>query len=80
VNSCSVYGQQIPSFGGSGDEPRLCRACHDHSYSFDRARSYAIYDGTLVQAILLLKFEPILPLGAWFADRLAELVKHEGGP
>lgn len=53
----------------------LCRACHDHTYSFDRARSYAVYEGALVQAILLLKFEAIFPLAAWFADRLAELVR-----
>ena len=29
----------------------------------------------MVQALLLLKFEPILPLAAWFADRLAEIVR-----
>lgn len=29
----------------------------------------------MVQALLLLKFEPILPLAAWFADRLAEVVR-----
>jgi predicted amidophosphoribosyltransferase len=33
-----------------------------------------------VQAILLLKFEQIEPLGAWFAERLAELVHDEGNP
>ncbi|GAC1622817.1 MAG: hypothetical protein PVS2B2_02610 [Candidatus Acidiferrum sp.] len=32
-----------------------------------------------MQAILLLKFEPILPLGEWFADRLNEVVKSEVG-
>jgi ComF family protein len=37
-----------------------------------------LYDGALVQAILLLKFEQIEPLGAWFAGRLAELVNAEG--
>ena len=29
-------------------------------------------------AILLLKFEQIEPLGAWFAERLAELASAEG--
>jgi ComF family protein len=32
----------------------------------------------LVQAILLLKYEQIEPLGAWFAERLAEVVKEQG--
>lgn len=31
-----------------------------------------------MKAILLLKFEQIQPLGAWFAERLAEVVKGEG--
>jgi ComF family protein len=30
-----------------------------------------------VRAILLLKFERLEPLGAWFAERLAEVVKKE---
>jgi predicted amidophosphoribosyltransferase len=30
-----------------------------------------------VDAILLLKFEQIDPLGAWFAERLAEVVRGE---
>jgi predicted amidophosphoribosyltransferase len=42
----------------------------------DRARSFAVYEGAVVRAILLLKFEQIEPLGAWFAERLAELVKE----
>jgi len=28
--------------------------------------------------VLLLKFEQIEPLGAWFAERLAELMKEQG--
>ncbi|MCU1315927.1 MAG: phosphoribosyltransferase [Candidatus Acidoferrum typicum] len=31
-----------------------------------------------MRAILLLKFEQIEPLGGWFAERLAEVVKTEG--
>lgn len=31
----------------------------------------------MVRAILLLKFEQIEPLGAWFAERLTELVQNE---
>jgi predicted amidophosphoribosyltransferase len=32
----------------------------------------------VVRAIVLLKFEQIEPLGAWFAERLAEVVNSEG--
>ncbi len=60
------------------EEDRLvCPACRVRAYRFDRARSYAAYDGRLVQAIVMLKFERIEPLGAWFADRLAEVVRRE---
>src|SRR2546428_450708 len=38
--------------------------------------SCALYEGELVQAILLLKFERIEPLGEWFAERLAEAVRN----
>jgi competence protein ComFC len=57
----------------------VCPACQDKMYAFDRARSFALYEGALVRAILLLKFEHIEPLGAWFAERLAEVVREEGG-
>jgi predicted amidophosphoribosyltransferase len=36
-----------------------------------------VYEGAVVRAIVLLKFEQIEPPGAWFAERLAELVKAE---
>lgn len=41
------------------------------------ARSFAIYKGPFVRAILLLKFEQIAPLGIWFAGRLAALIQNE---
>ena len=37
-----------------------------------------MYEEAVVRAILLLKFEQIEPLGAWFAGRLAELASAEG--
>jgi len=55
----------------------VCRLCAENTYAFDRARSYGVYDGALVRAILLLKFEEMEPLGAWFAERLAEVVRRE---
>ena len=55
------------------------RACQDKTYGFACARSFAIYQGPLVPAVLLLKFEQIEPLGLWFARRLAEVVASEHG-
>jgi ComF family protein len=75
---CEICGRPLPALTGQKREPLLCPACRDKTYAFDRARSFAIYEGPLVQAILLLKFEQIEPLGAWFAKRLTELVSSEG--
>ena len=41
-------------------------------------REASVYQDAVVRAILLLKFEQIEPLGAWFAERLAEIVGAEG--
>ena len=84
---CEICGR--PLLAGSentsptGIEVTRCALCRAHPgqkeslYSFDLARSYASYDGVLVRAILLLKFERMEPLGQWFAERLAELVRRE---
>ena len=61
----------------SGSDPMVCPACQVRTYAFDRARSLAAYDTALVHAIVMLKFERIEPLGAWFAERLAEVVRRE---
>ena len=62
-------------------EGDLCESCgstrETRKYAFDRARSYAAYESELVRAIVTLKFERIEPLGAWFAERLAEVVRRE---
>ena len=75
---CEICGRPLPGFTQQEEQRRLCPACKDKTYVFDCARSLAIYDGPLVRAILLLKFEQIEPLGAWFAERLAELAQSEG--
>jgi ComF family protein len=74
---CEVCGRPLPGLTREEAQLRLCPACLDKTYAFDCARSFAIYQGPLVKAILLLKFEQIEPLGAWFAERLAELVQGE---
>jgi len=75
--ACETCGLPLPGFAQKEGQPLLCSACKDKTYAFDCARSYAIYDGPLVRAILLLKFEQIEPLGIWFAERLVEVVQSE---
>ena len=75
---CEVCGRPLPELTSEAPQTRVCPACQDKTYAFDRARSFALYQGPLVRAIVLLKFEQIEPLGAWFAERLAELVRDDG--
>ena len=79
---CSVCGEpwsesEAPALDSARDM-QLCRECQKHTYTFDAARSYGVYQGNLVRAVLLLKYEQIEPLGRWFARRLEEVVKREG--
>ena len=63
-----VCGRPLPGLTPEPGRALLCPACRDKTYAFERARSFAVYEGGLVQAILLLKYEQIEPLGAWFAE------------
>jgi len=74
---CEVCGQPLAEMTAAETGQLVCRACQQKAYAFDRARSFGIYDGPLVRAILLLKWERIEPLGAWFAQRLAEIAGRE---
>jgi ComF family protein len=75
---CQTCGRPLPSHAVLAPESLLCPACQDRTYAFERARSFAVYKDELVQAILLLKFEQIGPLGTWFADQLAGVVRNAG--
>ena len=75
---CEVCGRPLAGLARNPEQTLLCPACQDKTYAFDHTRSFAVYQGALVRAILLLKFEQIEPLGAWFAQRLAELANAEG--
>jgi predicted amidophosphoribosyltransferase len=62
----------------AGDAIRpLCRLCRVDSFSFARARSYAVYNDALHGAILLLKYEEVTRLGDWFSPKLAEVVARD---
>ncbi|HEX4380552.1 MAG TPA: ComF family protein [Candidatus Acidoferrum sp.] len=69
---------EIGDDDGAGVEARTCLACRERKYRFECARSYAAYRGVLVRAVVLLKFERIEPLAAYFGDRLASIAKREG--
>lgn len=56
----------------------LCRLCRTDFYSFDRARSFAIYDRALSETVLLLKYEQVTSLADWFGARLAEMAVRAG--
>ena len=86
---CRECGVPIDSVSGDedsdGDGPGelfedVCLGCRSEKFRFDRARSFARYQGSLVRAIVLLKFEEMEPLGDWFADRLAEVVRETVRP
>lgn len=74
---CEICGCLLSGLQLKEGQPRLCPACQDKTYGFHCARSFAVYQGQLVRAILLLKFEQIEPLGVWFAERLAEVMESE---
>jgi ComF family protein len=72
---CGRPGTFDPEFPNA---PSLCHDCEQGRFAFQFARSFGLYEGALVRAILLLKHERIEPLGTWFASRLAEVVRSEG--
>jgi competence protein ComFC len=80
---CETCGQPLATWSLSGAEAArsaeglLCPECQSRTYGFDRARSYALYKGSIVPAIMLLKFERVEPLGRWFAARLLQVAQRE---
>jgi len=86
---CEICGSPVaaPFSGDVGQPPepeassavaRGCLACQGRTYAFEQVRSYAAYDGALIRAIVMLKFERIEPLAEWFAKQLATVAKREG--
>src|SRR5258707_5101115 len=69
---CERCGQPWAEGADVDGDESVCRECRDRGFAFDAARSFGIYDGALARAIVLMKYERIEPLGAWFAKRLIE--------
>jgi competence protein ComFC len=72
---CAKCGRPFPS--GAAVTAPLCHACRRGLYRFDLARSFARYDRPAERVVTLLKYNAIEPLGAWLAERLAEVVSQE---
>lgn len=84
---CQVCGLPLesPLTAGSTSESEpvlnfdpLCAACRLQAYRFDRARNVFRYEGVLVRAIVMLKFEEMDPLADWFANQLCETAVRSG--
>jgi ComF family protein len=76
---CAGCGRPFTTAGAGRIGTPLCRLCRVGFYGFDRARSFAIYDEALREAVLLLKYQELTRLGDWFAERLADVVARAPG-
>jgi len=56
----------------------VCIGWRSEKFHFNRARSFARYQDSLVRAIGWLKFEEMEPLADWFAEPLTEVVRGKG--
>ncbi len=74
---CEGCGRPFVSAVAGAVHRPLCHLCRRGVYAFSLARSYGVYTGAMVDAITLLKYHAVTPLGGWFATRLAELVAHQ---
>ena len=69
-------GRPFPSPAASSAIQLRCHLCRKGVYAFDLARSFGVYDGVMVQAIVLLKHHGVTTIAGWFAARLAEMVSR----
>lgn len=76
---CQGCGRPFASPVVAESIEKICFVCRRGAYGFERARSYGLYNDALSGAILLLKYESLHRLGAWFADRLVPIVREEFG-
>ena len=75
---CAQCGRPVLAGpAGEGLAPPWCHLCRRGVYGFDLARSFGAYTPRMSQAILLLKYENVTPLGKWFARLLAGLVQRQ---
>jgi len=75
---CEQCGRPFAAPVAARTVQQLCRVCRAGTYAFTCARSFAIYNDALGAAIILLKYERVMPLGDWFAARLLETFAAHG--
>jgi competence protein ComFC len=73
---CQCCGRPFVSTVASDASKPLCRLCRMDFFAFERARSFAIYNDALFEAIVLMKYEEVTRLGDWFAARLSEVLRE----
>jgi ComF family protein len=73
---CERCGQPWAESADVDGDANVCRECRERGFAFDAARSFGVYEGGLARAIVLMKYERIEPLGAWFAKRLVEAARR----
>jgi ComF family protein len=75
---CAQCGRPIVSAAAAeGTSQPQCHLCRNGRYAFDFARSFGAYTTRMARAILLLKYGNVVPLGVWFARRLAGLMERQ---
>ncbi len=74
---CGACGRPFDSEVAAEAIQPLCRLCRLQYYAFDGARSFAIYDDSLFEAVALLKYEQVSRLGDWFAGKLTEVARRQ---
>lgn len=57
-----------------------CHICRRDLYDFDFARSYGPYTGNMTETIMLLKYQEVTPLAAWFAAALQKTFETHREP
>jgi competence protein ComFC len=68
---CERCGQPWAE-GGDVETRAFAGSSGSGGLRFDAARSFGVYDGALARAIVLMKYERIEPVEAWFWKRLFE--------
>lgn len=69
----------VSSVAAQGPEEPRCHMCSGGAYDFDLVRSYGAYTPAMARAVLMLKYNEVTPLGAWFAGFLARLADRDPG-
>ena len=71
-----IRGRICPRCGRKQASPHPCAHCRQHPLPLT-VRSYAMYDGPLMRALLHLKYRPNQNLAQVFAEWLRELLRRE---